>query len=382
MPIAAADTTSDKKAALLGCLFAWLLPNYLFSCYNTSEVIPVHKKVFVLFLLLIFLLCGCLAPSYEETVIDPADADGGLTVHFMDVGQADCILIQQGDHAMLIDAGNSGDGEFIANYLENAGVSRLDYAVGTHPHEDHIGALDTVLQSLPVQTLLMPRIQTNTKTFEDVLDAALEKGLSITAPKAGDTFSLGSATLTAVSDYHNDDLNNASIMLHLRYGGVSFLFTGDAEEDAEQAALATGLPLRSDVLKVGHHGSSTSTSETFLAAVSPAYAVISCGADNDYGHPHKETLAALAGCEVFRTDRQGTVVAVCNGTNITWSTGSLPDAPVAEDVFYVLNTSSNKFHLPTCGGIETMSQKNKAVTYETKQQLLDKGYSPCGNCKP
>lgn len=340
------------------------------------------KRVFALFLLLTFLLCGCLAPSYEETVTAPTDADGGLAVHFLDVGQADCILIQQGDHAMLIDAGNNGDGELIANYLQSAGVSRLDYAVGTHPHEDHIGALDTVLKNFPVQNLLMPRVQTNTKTFEDVLDAAIEKGLSITAPKAGDTFPLGSAVLTAVNNYTGDDLNDHSIMLRLTYGSVSFLFTGDAEVPAEQAALATGLPLRSDVLKVGHHGSSTSTSETFLAAVSPTYAVITCGVDNDYGHPHEETLAALAGCEIFRTDRQGTIVAHSDGSKITWSTVSNAETPIFEDFIYILNTGSGKFHLPTCGGVETMSPKNKSFTNETRQQLLARGYTPCGSCNP
>ena len=342
----------------------------------------MKKRIFPLLLVLSFLLCGCLAPSYEEAVTAPTDADGGLAVHFLDVGQADCILIQQGDHAMLIDAGNNSDDELITTYLQNAGVLHLDYAVGTHPHEDHIGALDTVLKNFPVQNLLMPRVQASTGTFEDVLDAAIEKGLSITAPKAGDTFPLGNAVLTAVNNYTGDDLNDHSIMLRLTYGDVSFLFTGDAEVPAEQAALATGLPLRSDVLKVGHHGSSTSTSDAFLSAVSPTYAVISCGADNDYGHPHDETMEKLAEYEIYRTDLQGTIVARSDGSKITWSTVSNADASVSGDFTYVLNISSERFHRPTCGGVETMSPKNKSYTNETKQQLLDRGYSPCGNCKP
>lgn len=339
----------------------------------------MRRKLIFLFLILSVLLSGCLFPSYEpENLPSPAEDDGGLAVHFLDVGQADCILIRQGEHAMLIDAGNNDDDAFIISYLQEAGISSLDYAVGTHPHEDHIGSLDAVLQTFPVQTLLMPKVQTNTKTFEDVLDAAIAKNISITAPQAGDTFLLGNAALTAVNHYTGDDLNNHSIMLRLTYGDVSFLFVGDAEVPAEEAALATFLPLQSDVLKVGHHGSSTSSSSEFLATVSPAYAVISCGKDNDYGHPHRETLKKLAGCTLYRTDTDGTVIASSDGKTLTWHTTDLPD----EDFTYILNTASNKFHLPTCEGAQTMSEKHKEQTDITRQQLLAAGYTPCGNCKP
>lgn len=331
------------------------------------------KRVSALLLVLILLLVGCEAPPQAAPI-----PDGTLQVHFIDVGQADCILIRQGENAMLIDAGNNEDGQIITDYLQNAGITELTYAVGTHPHEDHIGALDTVISAMDVENVLMPRIQTNTKTFEDVLDAVSAKGLTITAPSAGDTFPLGDAVVTSVSDYHGDDLNNASIMLRLTYGETAFLFTGDAEGEAEAAAMATGLDLRSDVLKVGHHGSSTSTSSQFLAAVDPACAVISCGKGNDYGHPHRETMTALAGREIFRTDEMGTVIAFSDGSDIAWNLESIRLAPAT----YVLNTASGKFHLPTCGGAETMSPKNKEVTTETRQRLLAQGYSPCGSCDP
>lgn len=338
------------------------------------------RKIIPAILLLALLFSGCTAILPP---VDVPETDGTLHVHFVDVGQADSILLTTGTEAMLIDAGNNEDGEMVAAYLRSHGISHLKYAVGTHPHEDHIGGLDTVLNTFGVDHLLMPRVQTNTKTFEDVLDAALAQGLTITAPQAGDTFSLGDAVITAVNDYTGDDLNNASIMLRLSYGSTSFLFTADAEAEAEQAAIATGLPLRSDVLKVGHHGSSTSTSTAFLAAVSPAHAVISCGTGNDYGHPHRETIAALNadGCRLFRTDQQGTVVAATDGSTITWSTGSLP-AENPQEGDYILNTSSMKFHLPTCSGAASISEKNKRSSTLSPGQLLQQGYAPCGTCKP
>lgn len=251
------------------------------------------------------------------------DAEGILQVHFIDVGQADCILLSQNGENMLIDAGNNGDADVILDYLAKQNVTKLKYAVGTHPHEDHIGSMDKVLLNVEVENLLMPKVQANTKTFEDVLDAAIEKGLTVTVPKNGDRYLLGTAAITAVSALEPSakDLNNASIMLRVDFGETSFLFTGDAEEEAEEAALRSGADLSCDVLKVGHHGSRTSSSKEFLTAAKPRYAVISCGEGNDYGHPHKETLDALrsANVEVFRTDLSGSIIATCDGADIQWT---------------------------------------------------------------
>ena len=323
------------------------------------------------------------------TVLHPEKA--GLRVHFLDVGQADCILITAGTEAMLIDAGNNDDAETITTYLHTHGVTKLKYAVGTHPHEDHIGSLDAVLYAVTTENVLMPKVQTNTKTFEDVLDAILTMGLTVTAPKAGDTYKLGNAVITAVSNYTGDDLNNASIMLHLTYGSTSFLFTGDAEQEAEKAALQTGLTLDCDVLKVGHHGSRTSSSFDFLTAASPAYAVISCGVGNDYGHPHAEAMSALAAvcATVCRTDTQGTIIATSDGTALSWNAAGIPalvkDTPAQQSpaaVTYVCNTSTMKFHLPTCESVPKIAQKNRADSAQNRQTLLNAGFSPCGNCKP
>lgn len=340
--------------------------------------------------------------SKTVTVSHPEKA--GLRVHFIDVGQADCILVTSGKDAMLIDAGNNEDAETIVAYLRAHGISHLKYAVGTHPHEDHIGSLDTILLTFPVDSLWMPKAETTTKTFEDVLDAAMSSGLTITAPRAGDTFSLGQATITAVNNCTDTtELNNASIMLRLTYGKTSFLFTGDAQVEAEEAALQTGISLDSDVLKVGHHGSDTSSSADFLAAVSPGYAVISCGAGNTYGHPHAETLSALSaiGAVVYRTDTQGNILAVSNGAGISWSNPMMPTIvkpgssntagsttsqsateTIPVSITYVLNTNTKKFHRPSCNSVAKIADKHREDTGKTRAELIAEGYTACGNCKP
>lgn len=247
---------------------------------------------------------------------------GGLRVHFLDVGQADSILLQfPGGRSMLVDAGNNEDGPFVVAYLKQQGVSKIDYLVGTHPHEDHIGGLDDVIRSFAVGQVFMPRVTASTKTFEEVLQAVKEKGLKISTARAGVTlFDQGDLKVDFVApngaDY--EDLNNWSAVTRIRYGDTAFLLTGDAGARSEKEMLASGANLRADVLKVGHHGSSSSTTPAFLRAVAPKYAVISVGAGNDYGHPHQETLARLkdAGVQVFRTDLDGTVVFVSDGKTV------------------------------------------------------------------
>jgi competence protein ComEC len=243
-----------------------------------------------------------------------------LEVHFLDVGQADCILVQQGADAMLIDAGNNADGPDVVTYLHDHGVNRLDTVIGTHPHEDHIGGLDLVLLSFPVDTLIMPKVAHTTKTFEDVLDAIKAKGLRVTAPVTGQRFRVGDAqcTVLAPRSAHYDDLNDYSVVVRVTFGDTAFLFAGDAEAESENEMLQGGLPLSADVLKVGHHGSATSSTAAFLKAVSPSAAVISVGGDNDYGHPAPATLGRLedVGARVYRADLTGTIVVHSDGRTV------------------------------------------------------------------
>jgi|GEM_PF-221140 len=246
-----------------------------------------------------------------------------LRVHFIDVGQADSILIEDGSHAMLIDAGNNADSELVVEYIRKQGIEKLSYVIGTHPHEDHIGGLDAVIRNFHIEKVMMPNAEHTSKTYEDVLLAIQEKGLKISLPVPGSEFKLGDGTVKVLAPNGEDNrnLNNASIVLKLQYGDSSFLFTGDAEKESEEEMIAKGFDLKADVLKIGHHGSSTSTSTEFLDKVKPSYAVIMVGKGNDYNHPHKETMELLKERKipVFRTDECGTIVAKSNGKTIEFN---------------------------------------------------------------
>lgn len=270
-------------------------------------------------LMIVLIVIGNVGCGRNESVEEK------LKVHFIDVGQADAILIQQQDQHMLIDGGNNEDGDLIVDYLKKQGVKGLQYIIGTHPHEDHIGGLDEVIHNFHTNKVIMPKVSANTKTFEDVLIAIENKGLKITSPKAGDTYSLGEGQWTILAPNKDEykDMNNYSIVVRYVFGNTSFLFTGDAEETSESEILSKSMKparnLQSDVLKVGHHGSESSTSLDFLNAINPRYVVISVGVDNGYGHPHEEVMARIQekNIEVFRTDEKGTIIISSDGTELS-----------------------------------------------------------------
>jgi len=253
----------------------------------------------------------------------PSASGDRLEVHFMDVGQADAILIKQGTSAMLVDAGNNADAEFVVQYIKAQGVTKLDYVIGTHPHEDHIGGLDAVIRAFQIERIIMPKAVATTKTYEDVLAVIQQKGFKITAPVPGTKFAFGSASFTVLAPNSADyeSLNNHSVVIRLVYGKTSFLLTGDAENISEKEMLDKAFTLKSDVLKVSHHGSDTSTTTDFLGAVDPRYAVISVGKDNSYGHPSSSVIKRLQdrGVQVYRTDENGSVTAISDGATITFA---------------------------------------------------------------
>jgi len=341
-------------------------------------------------------------------VPEQTTAAGSVTVHFIDVGQADSILVQQGGDTLLIDAGNNEDGDSVVAYIKALGIQDLDYIIGTHPHEDHIGGLDTVIKAFTVGKVILPDAIANTETFEDVLLAIKDKGLKISKAVPGTHYLLGQAGLDILGPVlsSDDELNHVSVVSKVSFGHTAFLFTGDAEKDDEEAMISQGYDLDADVLKVGHHGSGSSTCAALLLAVSPLYAVISVGQDNTYGHPAAETLARLtdAGTAVYRTDLAGTIIAVSDGKQITFN--AAPDSgkpgadattaaptpkpttvkPTAQatqaakpDTAYIGNKETKKFHKPSCGSLP--DEKNR-ISLSSRDEAINAGYVPCKKCNP
>lgn len=235
--------------------------------------------------------------------------DNNLRVYCLDVGQGDSILITNNNKTMLIDASTNEMGSRVVKYLNDLGIKKIDYLVGTHPHEDHIGGLDNVIKNFDIGTIYMPNVVATTKTFEEVIDAISAKKLKVTSPKTGDKFTVGNAECEVMSIRNDkDDYNNCSIVIKMDFNNVSYLFTGDAEESVESSRKWPHI----DVLKVGHHGSNTSCSKNFLEQIKPEVALISVGQGNTYGHPTQATLKRLSniGAKIYRTDENATILLI------------------------------------------------------------------------
>lgn len=359
-----------------------------------------------------------------------------MEVHFIDVGQGDSTLIKCGEHSMLIDAGDDTKGTLIQNYLKKQNIKSLDYLVLTHPDADHIGGAPVIITKFDINKVFVSNFEKDNKTYQKLIQALDYKRLKYETPKVGTQYSLGSATITILApNKEYDNPNDSSVALIVQNENNKFLFSGDAEEAAEQDIIDSNSNISADVYKVGHHGSKYSTSSDFFKAVSPTYAVISCGEGNSYGHPHAETLNTLRmnGVDVYRTDEDGTIIATSDGNNITFNvpaseswkagepTGSAantqtntepkvqvqpqdssakqnqgvveapeikePEPPVvpetpASGITYVLNNNTKKFHNPSCSSVDTIKPKNREDTMKSRDEIINSGYVPCKRCNP
>ena len=335
--------------------------------------------------------------------------DGTLKVHYINVGQGDSILIQQGSQNMLIDTGTNASTSSLMAYLQSLNIKKIDVLVLTHQHEDHIGGADAVIKAFNIGTLYMNKVTTTTKTYKDVINAMTSKGLKPTAPSVGATFKLGDANCTILSPINTNskDLNTYSIVIKLVYGNNKFLFTGDAQASNEKDMINKEFDLSADVLKVGHHGSDTSTSDAFLSKVNPKYAVISCGKNNDYGHPHKSTMDKLQakGIAVYRTDESGTIVCTSDGKNISFNvkagdykygsvggssssskstpkvvlipeSGKVTQSTQSQNVTVYVTKTGKKYHVDGCSSL------SKSKIPMSLKEAKKEGYTPCEKCNP
>ena len=362
------------------------------GCANSQEQMPVFTPA---------------APVVQSEESEPEQStaldreDGApFSLTMLDVGQGLSILVQADGEYLLYDGGGRGASSYVVAYLQQHTVTELEWLAASHYDEDHISGLVGVLHATPVGKALMPDYTTDTQIYQSLQTVLGEKNVPVIYPAQGDAFSLGGAEIQVVGpqNYDYDSDNDKSLCLRICYGNFRCLLTGDAEQDAEQDMVTSGQDLTCDLYVVGHHGSSSSTSEELLDAVSPAYSFLSVGEDNPYGHPTEQTLNALQqhGIILYRTDVQGEVTVYSDGQQCwfstepcqDWSAGnqSIPEEPLSTTVpqtaQYVLNTHAKKFHFPDCPSVDQMSEKNKEFTDVSRDELIARGYTACGRCNP
>ncbi len=367
---------------------------------------------FMTFILSMLLALTLVLPGSAVTA--KADGQGDMAVHFIDVGQGLAILVQSGGENLLYDGGSRSHADEVVQYLKSQQVETINYMISSHYDEDHLGGLVKCLDTFEVEHVLGSDYVHTSDLFNTFMNTATAHAIIVEYPSVGDTYEFGTGSFTVMApDGISQNSNDNSVVIRLVNGNNSFMFMGDAEETSEQDMISTGMNLDCDVLSLGHHGSASSTSWDLLEATSPSWAVISCGLNNSYGHPAEETMGKLSDMDipVFRTDDQGTVIALSDGNTISWnqepcndytsgsekqSTDSSADqseqytndatateAYAAETdtsdtqgrMVWISATGSKYHSIPDCGNMNP----NKA-TQETESQALSQGYEACKKC--
>lgn len=370
------------------------------------------QNKFMTFILSMILALTLVLPGNAVTA--KADGQGDMAVHFIDVGQGLAILVQSGGENLLYDGGNRSHADEVVQYLKNQQVETINYMISSHYDEDHLGGLVKCLDNFEVEHVLGSDYVHTSDLFNTFMNTATAHAIIVEYPSVGDTYEFGTGSFTVMApDGISQNSNDNSVVIRLVNGNNSFMFMGDAEETSEQDMISTGMNLDCDVLSLGHHGSASSTSWDLLEATSPSWAVISCGLNNTYGHPAAETMGKLSDMDipVFRTDDQGTVIALSDGNTISWtqepcndytsgsekqSTDSSADqseqytndaaatesyaaqtdtSDTQERMVWISATGSKYHSIPDCGNMNP----NKA-TQETESQALSQGYEACKKC--
>ena len=319
-----------------------------------------------------------------------------LDVQFLDVGQGNAILLESQGHYVLIDGGDRETSSFVVSYLKEEGIDTFDYVVASHYDSDHLAGIVGVLHQFGVSQILTPGYVGDTKLYKSFQEAVAEYDVMEVHPDQEQIYSFGTAQMEILGPvyYGHSDGNEDSICIRITNGANRFLICGDIGEDTETELVHTGVDLKADVYLLNHHGSNNSNTQEFLDVVQPSYAVISCAAGNSYGHPGSETMERIAALKipVYRTDIQGTIRVKSDGVNLIWEQEPCNDLrsgelqPVEEDTKevqkYVLNNNSKKFHFPSCSSVEQMKEENREEYTGSRETLIQRGYSPCGNCNP
>lgn len=328
--------------------------------------------------------------SQEDKITSSALAsDDVLRVRFINVGQGDSTLIKfPNGKSMLIDTGEYYSEEAVASAIEEEGLTHIDILVATHPHSDHIGSMAAIISRFEFSDIYMPNATSNSKSFEGLLDAIDKYGLNAIEAKAGMSIDIDNNVkieiLAPVSEEY-DNTNNYSIVLRMTYRNTSFLFMGDAEKLVEEKILNSGADIRADILKLGHHGSSTSSKKEFISAVNPSIAIASCGKDNSYGHPHDETVKLLKdkGITMLVTYETGDIIVETDGNSIvfdnnivTASKDSTFTEPIANSDTHVYVSKSGKYHNKDC------QHYSSSFTKMTKEEAQAAGHTACKSCNP